>query len=75
VLLALGAPADAVQAFEGAAATLRVPLKVVRDTCAAGRDDYGARLVLVRPDQYVAWTGDATPPDVAGIIRRVAGLD
>jgi hypothetical protein len=64
-----------VEALETAAATLRVPLKVVRDTFTAGREDYGSRLVLVRPDQYVAWTGDATPPDAAGIVRRVAGLD
>ena len=37
--------------------------------------EYGARLVLVRPDQYVAWAGDITPPDAADVIRQVAGLD
>jgi len=75
VLLALDAPAEAVSAIEAEAASLRVPLKVLRDTFAEGREDFGARLVLVRPDQYVAWAGDITPPDVAGVIRRVAGLD
>ena len=54
---------------------LRAPLKVLCDTFAAGREDFGARLVLVRPDQYIAWAGDTTPPDAVGIIRRVAGLD
>jgi hypothetical protein len=75
VLLAFDAPAEAVRAFEAAAATLRTPLKVLCDTFAAGREDFGARLVLVRPDQYVAWAGDTTPPDAAGIIRKVAGLN
>ena len=75
VLLAFDAPAEAVRAFEVAAATLRTPLKVLCDTFAAGRDDFGARLVLVRPDQYVAWASDTTPPDAVGIIQRVAGIN
>ena len=40
-----------------------------------GRQDYEARFVLVRPDQYVAWVGDAEPADAAAIICRAAGLD
>ena len=50
------------------------PLKVLCDTFAAGREYFGARVLLVRPDQYVAWAGDSAPPDAVGIIRRVAGL-
>jgi hypothetical protein len=49
-------------------------LKVVRDTFADGREDYQARLVLVRPDQYVVWTGDIAPADADAIMRKVAGL-
>ena len=75
VLLAFDAPAEAVRALEAAAASLRIPLKVLCDTFAAGREDFGARVVLVRPDQYVAWASDSAPPDAVGIIRRVAGLD
>ena len=41
-------------AFEAAAKELGVPLKVVSDTLAGGREAYRARLILVRPDQYVA---------------------
>jgi 2-polyprenyl-6-methoxyphenol hydroxylase-like FAD-dependent oxidoreductase len=75
VLLAFDAPAEAVRALETATASLRIPLKVLCDTFAAGREDFGARVVLVRPDQYVAWASDSAPPDAVGIIRRVAGLD
>ena len=49
-------------------------LKIVRDTYADELKDYGARLVLIRPDQYVAWTGDTAPADADAIVRRVAGL-
>jgi 4-hydroxyisophthalate hydroxylase len=69
-LLALGADAAG---FAEAAAALRVPLTVVRDTCAGPREAYGARLVLVRPDQYVAWAGDETPADPGAVLRTVTG--
>lgn len=72
-LLAFDAPDSAVAAVEGAAAGIGMPLTVVADTCADGRAEYGARLVLVRPDQHVAWAGDALPDDVDGLIRMVAG--
>ncbi|GAA5133184.1 FAD-dependent monooxygenase [Pseudonocardia adelaidensis] len=50
-----------------------LPVAVVRDTYADGREAYGARLILVRPDQYVAWTGDAAPPDPRAVLRRASG--
>lgn len=59
--------------FEEAARTTHVPLSVVRDTYADGREHYGARLVLVRPDQYVVWTGDAPPSDVPPLLEKVSG--
>ena len=33
----------------------------------------GAELVLVRPDQYIAWHGASAPADAAALLRRVAG--
>jgi 2-polyprenyl-6-methoxyphenol hydroxylase-like FAD-dependent oxidoreductase len=72
-LLAFGAEDGAVQSLEQAAAASRVPLKVVRDSQADGREHYASRFVLVRPDQYVVWAGDAVPDDARAIFARVAG--
>lgn len=56
-------------AWTAAAAVRRVPLRVVTLDGAA-RDLYGERLVLVRPDGYVAWCG--APETEAGSILDVA---
>src|SRR5712671_5099723 len=73
-LLAFGVEDDEVAPFEDSARARRIPMKVIRDTCTAGREDYEARLVLVRPDQYVVWTGDAGPADADAVMRKVVGL-
>jgi 2-polyprenyl-6-methoxyphenol hydroxylase-like FAD-dependent oxidoreductase len=72
-LLAFEADDRAVEAFEQAARSSRIPLKLVRDSRRAEREAYEAPLVLVRPDQYVVWTGDRAPDDVGAVMRRVAG--
>jgi 2-polyprenyl-6-methoxyphenol hydroxylase-like FAD-dependent oxidoreductase len=72
-LLALDADPTAVQALQFAAADLRVPLKVVRDTCADSRREYARRLILVRPDQYIVWSGDELPKDPLSLLQRVTG--
>jgi 4-hydroxyisophthalate hydroxylase len=55
-LLALGADAAAVQAFRDAARQLNIPLTIIEDSGQGESSRYGAKLVLVRPDQFVAWT-------------------
>jgi 4-hydroxyisophthalate hydroxylase len=72
-LLAFDMPETAVRGFEEAAGSAGIPLTVVRDTATEQRADYGARMVLVRPDQFVAWTGDAAPQDVPGLLAGVTG--
>ncbi len=58
-LLALGAPAADVETFRAAAAALGLPLSVVVDAAPAQTARYAATLVLVRPDQFVAWSTQA----------------
>jgi 2-polyprenyl-6-methoxyphenol hydroxylase-like FAD-dependent oxidoreductase len=69
-LIALGTDETAA-AFEQAASSLGVPLKVIRDSAANGRETYASRLILVRPDQFVAWAGDEAEP--ALILQRSIG--
>jgi len=64
---------DAAAAFADAAGTLGLPLKTVRDSFADGRVQYGARLILVRPDQYVVWTGDRHPEDPQQLLAMAVG--
>ncbi len=52
-LLAFDAPDAAVKAFMDAAASLKIPLKVIRDDFRGERERYESRLILVRPDHYV----------------------
>jgi hypothetical protein len=73
-LLAFGVEDGAVAPFAESARARKVPLRIIRDSCAGGREAYQARLVLVRPDQYVAWTGDAAPADADAVLRKVVGL-
>ena len=61
------------RAIEAAAKAHGLPLNVVRDTYADGREDYESHLILVRPDQFVVWAGDAAPADSAALLRQVAG--
>jgi len=72
-LLALDADDTAVRTLESAANERHMPLKVVRDSYADGREAYSAHLMLVRPDQYVVWAGDMLPSDTTAMIERVAG--
>jgi 2-polyprenyl-6-methoxyphenol hydroxylase-like FAD-dependent oxidoreductase len=71
-LLQFGAnPADAT-AFVAAAKALSVPLSVVAVASEEARALYGSNLALIRPDQIVAWRGNAST-DAASVLRRVTG--
>ena len=72
-LFAFDAEVAAVTAIEAAAASHRVPLKIVRDSYRDGREAYEAKLILVRPDRYVAWTADSAPADAGALIGRIVG--
>jgi hypothetical protein len=69
--------ADAGDAFAKQAAERGIPL--IRISCddATVRAGWGCDLVLVRPDQHVAWRGTGLPPDVGAVLdrTRAAPLD
>jgi hypothetical protein len=58
--------------LRAAAARRGVPLKVLDVDATAARGLYHG-LVLSRPDQHVAWRGDAVPSDCLALIDRVRG--
>jgi 2-polyprenyl-6-methoxyphenol hydroxylase-like FAD-dependent oxidoreductase len=73
-LVRLGPSAD-VNALSAAAARLGVPLRVLDLVHLPRlRTLYEADLLLVRPDQHVAWRGSATP-DPVGLLRTVIGAE
>ncbi|MBT3552585.1 MAG: monooxygenase [Rhodospirillaceae bacterium] len=72
-LLALGSENGAVQAFVQAAGAKGIPLKVIEDSYDGGREAYEKRLILVRPDQYVVWTGDEGSKDADALMSKVSG--
>jgi 2-polyprenyl-6-methoxyphenol hydroxylase-like FAD-dependent oxidoreductase len=57
-LLVIGPSVPDLLAFAGSAAALGLDLKIVALPCPALRALYEAPLILIRPDQIVAWRGD-----------------
>ncbi len=74
-LIALRAEPAAIKAFETAAERLGIPLNIVADNGPNILEKYESRYILVRPDQFVAWTGSETPAEIDVILGRVAGLN
>jgi hypothetical protein len=67
--VSLGAdPAGFVEAARAAA----IPLTVVRSEMTEETARYGANLILVRPDRFVAWTGDSAG-NPAAILAAATG--
>jgi 4-hydroxyisophthalate hydroxylase len=62
-----------VMAFQDAARALRIPLRVVVDAPDGARAAYASRYILIRPDQYVAWTGDELPMSSGALLGLVTG--
>jgi 2-polyprenyl-6-methoxyphenol hydroxylase-like FAD-dependent oxidoreductase len=71
-LLAFGAQAPEIVPIVAAAAHRSVPLTILEDDDPKTRAAYGASLVLIRPDQHVAWRG-ARADDPLALIDIVRG--
>ncbi|MEC7257536.1 MAG: FAD-dependent oxidoreductase [Pseudomonadota bacterium] len=62
------------ETLASAAQVAGVPLVTLNATADSAAQDYGARLILVRPDGFVAWAGDdLSGRDPAGIIALAIG--
>jgi 2-polyprenyl-6-methoxyphenol hydroxylase-like FAD-dependent oxidoreductase len=72
-LIELDCPAAVVADFKAAAKALGIPLKVISDSGTQAREFYRAGLVLVRPDQFIAWTSNEGTTDASAILQRAVG--
>jgi 2-polyprenyl-6-methoxyphenol hydroxylase-like FAD-dependent oxidoreductase len=71
-LLQFGTRSVETAPFQAAAASMKMPLSVVRIEGDEARDLYGAELALIRPDQIVAWRGNSSA-QATDVLRRAAG--
>jgi 4-hydroxyisophthalate hydroxylase len=72
-LLGLDVHESTLKPFEVAAKQMNVPLKIIRDTFDGGREQYQARLILIRPDQFVAYASNDSGVAEAEVLRRTIG--
>ena len=72
-LLRLGGKVANTSAIEAAARKRGIPLTVLDVPAPDARDLYGRDLALIRPDQYIAWSGNAPPTDAEALLTHVVG--
>jgi 2-polyprenyl-6-methoxyphenol hydroxylase-like FAD-dependent oxidoreductase len=70
-LLRLGPDAPIANGFEAAAKDRGIPFATVAVDSPQILDLYGAPLVLVRPDQHIAWRGHSEPPHPGTVLDTV----
>lgn len=73
-LLRLGGAAPSTTGLELVARERHLPLTVLDVAAPVARELYQRDLVLIRPDQHVAWRGNRLPADPAGLLARVTGV-
>ena len=59
--------------FQAESKALGIPMKIIRDGGAALRDAYQAARILVRPDQFIAWTSNEAEQDPVGVLSIATG--
>ncbi len=74
LLVSPAAPLKSIEAAERDAIRTRVPLKILRLDNLAVASFYSQELTLIRPDQHIAWVGEAWPPsDVFDVLATATG--
>lgn len=73
-LIALDTATSTINAFAAAAESLNVPLTVVTGMQNDNNAAWQANVILVRPDEYIAWAGNAADADPVDILRRAIAL-
>jgi len=72
-LLRLNGAAPDTSALDLAARKRGIPLAVLDVAAREARELYGRDLILIRPDQYIAWRGDRMPDDPNALLALVTG--
>ena len=72
-LLRLGSEAPEADTWIAAANETNIPLSIIALEDQGLRDLYEAPLVLIRPDQHVAWRGTDLPENPSLLLRTVVG--
>lgn len=59
--------------FEVAAKELGIPLQIISITGDTNLEKLGYKLMLIRPDQHIAWSSNAIPTDCRKVLLQVVG--
>ena len=73
LLVILGTQDANAESFIKAVQAKKIPFDVFRCNEKKARELYGANLVLVRPDQHIAWRGDTLPELPSELLEKVCG--
>ena len=73
LLASKDAPSAAIDQARQQAKAIGMPLKVLQANEGGIAEHYPMRFTLVRPDQHVAWRGNAWPHASQGLLEQVSG--
>lgn len=71
-LISVGAGEEDISAFKDASAASGIPLKIL-DASSDGAKKWRSKLILVRPDNFVAFSGDQADGNAEAVLRTAAG--
>jgi 2-polyprenyl-6-methoxyphenol hydroxylase-like FAD-dependent oxidoreductase len=72
-LIRVGDDAPPADRFVAAALALGLPFRALTVPSRPAGELYERKLILVRPDQHVAWRGDDSPDDARALLLRAVG--